>query len=238
MRQRSNRGMRAPARHRPDRGDGQHRHRDAARARDLPDLRNQRRPEAHDHRGQRRAAERSLRALRARPRSGDRRQRHRVGRGSARPSAQLLRPIPVLIEAGATANDPDTITVFYGGSSSLSTPVPFKQNCYASIPTWSGTGRLQPEATWSPRSRAPTCTMSTIDAGGVAVDRATGFATLTAHAGRRRSRCYVFRGHRVAGEPRVRKSRWGASRIPVDATATCACGRRTASEPMIRSRRW
>ena len=38
----------------------------------------------------------------------------------------ILRPIPVLIDAGAGPNDPDTITVLYGGSSSLSTPVPFR----------------------------------------------------------------------------------------------------------------
>jgi type IV pilus assembly protein PilW len=38
----------------------------------------------------------------------------------------FLRPIPVLIAAGATANDPDTITVLYGGSSSLATPVAFQ----------------------------------------------------------------------------------------------------------------
>jgi type IV pilus assembly protein PilW len=43
----------------------------------------------------------------------------------------LLRPIPVLIGAGGdgvTPNGdvPDTVTVFYGGSSSLSTPTPFR----------------------------------------------------------------------------------------------------------------
>ncbi len=36
--------------------------------------------------------------------------------------------------AGATAADPDTITVLYGGSSSLSTPVPFKQTATGAQP--------------------------------------------------------------------------------------------------------
>src|SRR5664279_4744675 len=40
----------------------------------------------------------------------------------------LLRPVPVVITAGATDNDPDSITAFYGGSSSLSTPVAFLGN--------------------------------------------------------------------------------------------------------------
>lgn len=39
-----------------------------------------------------------------------------------------LRSNPVLIEAGASANDPDRITVFYGGSASLSTAVSFINN--------------------------------------------------------------------------------------------------------------
>ena len=40
----------------------------------------------------------------------------------------LLRPLPVVIAAGATDAIPDTVTVFYGGSSSLSTPVAFINN--------------------------------------------------------------------------------------------------------------
>ncbi len=39
-----------------------------------------------------------------------------------------LRANPVLIEPGATANDPDRITVFYGGSGSLATPVAMLSN--------------------------------------------------------------------------------------------------------------
>ena len=40
----------------------------------------------------------------------------------------VLRPIPAVITAGATDNDPDAITVLYGGSSSLSTPTPLLNN--------------------------------------------------------------------------------------------------------------
>ncbi len=74
-----------------------------------------------------------------------------AGNGIASSAASLdtcamLRPIPVLIDAGATANDPDTITVLYGGSSSLSTPVQFKQTATDSAALrGAGTGRLQPE---------------------------------------------------------------------------------------------
>jgi type IV pilus assembly protein PilW len=91
----------------------------------------------------------------------------------------LLRPIPVLIEAGATANDPDTITVLYGGSSSLSTPVQFKSTATTAEPY------LVPGPVgFSPKDviaavQGPTCTLSTINADGVAVDAVTGFATLT-----------------------------------------------------------
>ena len=65
-----------------------------------------------------------------------------AGNGIASTAASLdtcamLRPIPVLIDAGADDSDPDTITVLYGGSSSLSTPVQFKQTATtARSPTW------------------------------------------------------------------------------------------------------
>jgi type IV pilus assembly protein PilW len=90
----------------------------------------------------------------------------------------LLRPVPVLIEAGATANDPDTITVLYGGSGSLASPVQFMQNSAGN------TYVVQGPVGFSPRDvvaavQGATCTISTIDAGGVAVDPATGFSTLT-----------------------------------------------------------
>ncbi len=96
----------------------------------------------------------------------------------------LLRPVPVVIEAGATANDPDSITVFFGGSRSLSTPVPFMQN--SGVNAYVVQGPVGFSANADPKKtdvvaavQGATCTVSTIDAGGVAVDPATGFATLT-----------------------------------------------------------
>jgi type IV pilus assembly protein PilW len=90
----------------------------------------------------------------------------------------LLRPIPVLIEAGAGAGDPDTITVLYGGSSSLSTPVPFLQNSTA------GTYVVRSPVGFSPKDvvaavEGNKCTVSTIDAAGVSVDAGTGITTIT-----------------------------------------------------------
>jgi type IV pilus assembly protein PilW len=91
----------------------------------------------------------------------------------------LLRPIPVLIDAGATDNDPDTITVLYGGSSSLSTPVQFKQNATGPqdyvVPGPVGFSQNDVIAA----VQGATCTVSTINAGGVAVDGVTGFSTIT-----------------------------------------------------------
>jgi type IV pilus assembly protein PilW len=91
----------------------------------------------------------------------------------------LLRPIPVVITAGPSANDPDAITVLYGGSSTLSTPVQFKQTATTA----------QPYTVPAPVGFVPNdviaavqganCTLSTINAGGIAVDAVTGFATLT-----------------------------------------------------------
>jgi len=95
----------------------------------------------------------------------------------------LLRPIPVLIAAAARATDPDAITIFYGGSGSLATPVPLTRDA-----------AVAPLATAEPyRVAAPAgftagdviaavdgtnCTVSTIDPGGVTVS-ASGIATLT-----------------------------------------------------------
>jgi type IV pilus assembly protein PilW len=88
------------------------------------------------------------------------------------------RPIPVLINAGASATDPDTVTVFYGGSGTLSTSVLL-------LNTTATTGSYQ---VGSPVGfsagdviaavQGATCTLSTINAGGVTVDYATGIATL------------------------------------------------------------
>ena len=90
----------------------------------------------------------------------------------------MLRPIPVLIEAGASGNDADKITLLYGGSPSLASAVPFRV-------TASGTADyvVPGPVGFSPNDviaavQGTDCTVSTINAGGVAVDPATGFATL------------------------------------------------------------
>jgi len=91
----------------------------------------------------------------------------------------MLRPIPVLIDAGASDNVPDTITALYGASSSLSTPTSFKQSATTASPYV-----VAGPVAFSPNDvilavQGGNCTLSTIDAGGVAVDPLTGFATLT-----------------------------------------------------------
>jgi type IV pilus assembly protein PilW len=88
-------------------------------------------------------------------------------------------PIPVLITAGATANDPDSVAVLYGGSSSLAMPVQFKQTATTGQPYV-----VPGPVAFSPNdvivaAQGGNCTLSTINANGVAVDGANGFATLT-----------------------------------------------------------
>jgi type IV pilus assembly protein PilW len=94
----------------------------------------------------------------------------------------MLRPIPAVIAAGATDNDPDSITVFYGGSASLSTPAPLLS--VASV----GSSPPGPYVVAGPLAFSPNdvvvavqgsnCTLSTIDAGGVSVAGTTGIATI------------------------------------------------------------
>lgn len=96
------------------------------------------------------------------------------------PALPLLRPIPVVISAGATASDPDALTVFYGGSGSLSTPVAFLNTATIS-------GTPDPYQVLSPvgfsandyivATQGANCTLSTVKAGGVAV-AGTGIATI------------------------------------------------------------
>jgi type IV pilus assembly protein PilW len=91
----------------------------------------------------------------------------------------MLRPIPALIAAGATDNDPDTVTVLYGGSNSLATPVQFKQTVTTAQPYV-----VPGPVGFSPKDvivavQGANCTLSTINDNGVAVDGTTGFATLT-----------------------------------------------------------
>ncbi len=107
-----------------------------------------------------------------------------AGNGIASSAASLdtcamLRPIPVLIDAGATDNDPDTITVLYGGSSSLSTPVPFfvgstVQNYAVRAPV--GFSPTDVVAAVDPSTG--NCTVSTINVAGVVID-ANNVTTLT-----------------------------------------------------------
>ena len=96
----------------------------------------------------------------------------------------MLRPIPVLIDAGAGPNDPDTITVLYGGSSSLSTPVQFKQSAtgrrHYVVPGPVGFSQNDVIAA----VQGADCTLSTINAGGVVVDGVTGYLDPRAYAHR------------------------------------------------------
>lgn len=91
----------------------------------------------------------------------------------------LLRPLPVLIEAGGGDDKPDAVTVFYGGSSTLSTPVPLKQAATTADPyvVHGPVGFTANDVVAA--VQGANCTLSTVNAGGIAVDPATGFATLT-----------------------------------------------------------
>jgi len=95
----------------------------------------------------------------------------------------LLRPIPAIVAAGATDNDPDTITLLYGGSSSLSTPAPLLNNAAVST-TPPGVYLVAGPVGFSPNDvvvavQGTSCTVSIINAAGVAVAPGTGIATIT-----------------------------------------------------------
>jgi type IV pilus assembly protein PilW len=94
----------------------------------------------------------------------------------------MLRPIPVVIAAGATDNDPDSLTVFFGGSGSLSTPAAFLNNALVSTSP-PGVYQVLGPVGFSPKDviaavQGTSCTLSTINAGGVAVAAGTGIATI------------------------------------------------------------
>ena len=96
----------------------------------------------------------------------------------------LLRPIPIVISAGATDSDPDSVTVLYGGSSSLSTPVAFLNNATIVSASSAGPYQVASPVGFSPNDviaavEGANCTLSTIDAGGVVVSGTTGYATIT-----------------------------------------------------------
>jgi len=109
----------------------------------------------------------------------------------------ILRPIPALIAAGATATDPDSITVLYGGSSSLSTPTRLLNN--ASVSGTPGAYVVGGPVGFSPNDlivavQGANCTLSTVNAGGIAVSTGTGNTTishtLTATPGNNNSATY------------------------------------------------
>jgi len=94
----------------------------------------------------------------------------------------MLRPIPAVIAAGATDNDPDSITVFYGGSSSLSTPAPLLSSAAVGA-TPPGAYVVAGPLAFSPNDvvvavQGANCTLSTINANGVSVAGPTGIATI------------------------------------------------------------
>ncbi len=94
----------------------------------------------------------------------------------------LLRPVPVVIAAGATDKDPDTVNLFYGGSSSLSTPVALLNNATIT-PASAGPYQVGSPVGFSANDviaaiQGSNCTLSTVNAGGVAVSSATGIATI------------------------------------------------------------
>ena len=95
----------------------------------------------------------------------------------------MLRPIPAIIAAGATDNDPDTVTVLYGGSSSLSTPAPLLSN--ASVGTTPpGAYVVAGPLGFSPNDvivavQGSNCTLSIVGATGISVAAGTGITTIT-----------------------------------------------------------
>ncbi len=95
----------------------------------------------------------------------------------------MLRPVPAVIEAGATDNDPDTITVLYGGSSSLSTPAPLLSDASVGA-TPPGAYVVAGPLGFSPNDvivavQGANCTLSIIGATGISVAPSTGITTIT-----------------------------------------------------------
>ena len=87
-------------------------------------------------------------------------------------AAQLpggLRAIPVAINAGANDKTPDQITVFYGGSSTLSTPVGFKKDATVPAPYEVAGAVAFSQGDVIAAVSGAQCTLSSIDAGGVTV---------------------------------------------------------------------
>ena len=95
----------------------------------------------------------------------------------------MLPPIPAVIAAGATDNDPDTITIFYGGSSTLSTPTPLLTSAaMGSSPP--GAFVVAGPVGFSPNDvviavQGANCTLSVVNAGGISVAAGTGVTTIS-----------------------------------------------------------
>jgi type IV pilus assembly protein PilW len=94
----------------------------------------------------------------------------------------MLRPIPAVITAGATDLDPDSVTVFYGGSSSLATPTPLLTNANVGTAT-PGAYVVAGPVGFSPNDvvvavQGTNCTLSVVNAGGISVAAGTGIATI------------------------------------------------------------
>lgn len=94
-----------------------------------------------------------------------------------------FRANPVLIEAGATAKDPDRITVFYGGSAAHSTSLALLNN--ATVNSSSATAyQVGAPVGFNANDlilavQGANCTLSTVNVGGVTVSDVTGIATIT-----------------------------------------------------------
>jgi len=95
----------------------------------------------------------------------------------------MLRPVPAIIAAGATDNDPDSVTVLYGGSSSLSTPAPLLSDAAVGT-TPPGNYVVAGPLGFSPNDvivavQGTNCTLSIIGAAGISVAPSTGITTIT-----------------------------------------------------------
>src|SRR6185369_5453772 len=101
-----------------------------------------------------------------------------AGNGSASSAAVLIQcpfdpanvgqsasPVPVVIKTGGAPNVPDSVTVFYGGSSTLSTPARFLSPGSATTPYQVPGPVAFSEHDVIAAVDGPLCTLSTIDTG-------------------------------------------------------------------------
>ena len=146
-------------------------------------------------------------------------------------------------QAGATANDPDSITVFFGGSASLSTPVAVHAELGRQLVRRPGPRRLQRQC--GPQEdrcgrRSPGRDVHGVD------DRRRAVSPSTRRPDSRRSRVTPVAGNLGATYPAVTSSlvnlgpaeSMGRIAYTVDADARTRCARRSCFPTPIRSRRW